>query len=179
MVLKSQLPDNIVNLLFTITNQDNKLTVLWGSWLSKNIRLINCVRSEPQNHSPFTGNATESEGRAGGRRDVINFLFTITKYHNKVTVLWWSWLSQTIQLTDCERWNGFQNHSIDWLWESLFFSRKRYRVGGTRGRKAGCRRRGGGEVIGKGAYLTENVRKVVLQKVYFRHLILYISYNKG
>jgi hypothetical protein len=31
MVLESQLPHKIVNLLFTITNQDNKLTILWGT----------------------------------------------------------------------------------------------------------------------------------------------------
>ena len=31
MVLESQLPQNIFNLLFTITNQNNKLTVLLGS----------------------------------------------------------------------------------------------------------------------------------------------------
>ena len=63
-------PYKIVNSLFTITNQDNKstksstccllllirivswrleignneLTILWGSWLSKTIQLIHCVR---------------------------------------------------------------------------------------------------------------------------------------
>jgi hypothetical protein len=31
MVLESQLPRNIVNLLFAITHQNNKLTVVWGS----------------------------------------------------------------------------------------------------------------------------------------------------
>ena len=31
MVLESQLPHKIVNSLFTITNLNNKLTVLWGS----------------------------------------------------------------------------------------------------------------------------------------------------
>ena len=29
--LESQLPHKIVNLLFTITHQNNKLTILWGS----------------------------------------------------------------------------------------------------------------------------------------------------
>ena len=31
MVLESQLPHKIVNLLFIITNKNSKLTVLWGS----------------------------------------------------------------------------------------------------------------------------------------------------
>ena len=35
LVLQGQLPPKIVNLLFTITNQDIKLTVLWGGLLSK------------------------------------------------------------------------------------------------------------------------------------------------
>ena len=34
-LLESQLPHKIVNLLFTITNRNIKLTVLWGYWLSK------------------------------------------------------------------------------------------------------------------------------------------------
>ena len=35
LVLESQLPHRIVNLLFTITNQNIQLTILWGSWLSR------------------------------------------------------------------------------------------------------------------------------------------------
>ena len=31
LVLESQLPHKIVNLLFTITYQNNKLTILWGT----------------------------------------------------------------------------------------------------------------------------------------------------
>ena len=31
MVLESQLPHRVVNLLFTITNENNKLTMLWGT----------------------------------------------------------------------------------------------------------------------------------------------------
>jgi len=34
LVLESQLPHEIVNLLFTIPNHNIKLTVLWGSWFS-------------------------------------------------------------------------------------------------------------------------------------------------
>ena len=37
MVLESQLPHKIVNLLFTITSQNNKLMILWGISLSKSI----------------------------------------------------------------------------------------------------------------------------------------------
>ena len=39
MVWESQLPHKIVNLLFTISLLHNKLTMLWGSWLSKTIYL--------------------------------------------------------------------------------------------------------------------------------------------
>ena len=38
MVLESQLPHKIVNLLMYITNRNSKLTVLWGSRLSKTIQ---------------------------------------------------------------------------------------------------------------------------------------------
>ena len=31
MILESQLPHQIVDLLFTITHQNNKSTILWGS----------------------------------------------------------------------------------------------------------------------------------------------------
>ena len=34
-VLESQLPHKIENLLFTISDWGNKMTVLWGSWLPK------------------------------------------------------------------------------------------------------------------------------------------------
>ena len=44
MIIDSQLPHKIVNLLFIITYWNNKLTVLWGSWLSKTIELIHSVR---------------------------------------------------------------------------------------------------------------------------------------
>ena len=33
MILESQIPHKTVKLLSTITNQNNKLTILWGSWL--------------------------------------------------------------------------------------------------------------------------------------------------
>ena len=33
-LLESQIPHNICNLFFTINNLDNKLTILWGCWLS-------------------------------------------------------------------------------------------------------------------------------------------------
>ena len=45
MVLESQPPHQSVNLLFTITNSNDKLTIWLGSWLSKPIQLIHCVRS--------------------------------------------------------------------------------------------------------------------------------------
>ena len=38
MVLESQLPHKTVNLLLTITTRNNKLTILWGFWLSKTNR---------------------------------------------------------------------------------------------------------------------------------------------
>ena len=31
MLLESQLPHKIVNFLFTVTNENSKLTILWGS----------------------------------------------------------------------------------------------------------------------------------------------------
>ena len=44
LVLESQLPHKIVNIMFTITNQNTELTVLWGSWLSKMNQKKHCVR---------------------------------------------------------------------------------------------------------------------------------------
>ena len=38
MVLESQVPYKIVNLLFTITYQDNTLAIFGGSWLSEAIK---------------------------------------------------------------------------------------------------------------------------------------------
>ena len=35
LVVESQLPHKIVNLLFTITHRNIKLTAMWGSWRSK------------------------------------------------------------------------------------------------------------------------------------------------
>ena len=44
MGLESQLPHKIVNLLFTITDWNNKMTILSGSWLSKAILWMHSVR---------------------------------------------------------------------------------------------------------------------------------------
>ena len=42
--LESQLPHKIVNLIFTIINQNMKLTVLWETALSKTNQEIHCVK---------------------------------------------------------------------------------------------------------------------------------------
>jgi len=44
LVLESTLPHKIFNSSFTISVEDIKLTILWGSWLSKPIQFIHCVR---------------------------------------------------------------------------------------------------------------------------------------
>ena len=45
MVLESQLPHKTVNLLFHLVIVNNKLTILWGGWLSKN-HVINTLCEE-------------------------------------------------------------------------------------------------------------------------------------
>ena len=44
LVLESQTQHKMVNLLFTFANWNIKLTVLWGSWLSKTNYQIRCIR---------------------------------------------------------------------------------------------------------------------------------------
>ena len=44
MVLESQLPHKTVKSLFTISIQNNKLTALWGGWLSKTIQSTHGAR---------------------------------------------------------------------------------------------------------------------------------------
>ena len=44
MVLESLLPNQIVNLVSTITIRNNELTALWGIRLSETIPLIHSVR---------------------------------------------------------------------------------------------------------------------------------------
>ena len=43
LVSESQLPRKIVNILFIFTDENNKLTILRGSWLSNTIWFLPCV----------------------------------------------------------------------------------------------------------------------------------------
>ena len=156
MVSESQLPHKIVNLLFTSTNLNNNLMILWGIWLSETIWLIHSVRWEqgtgrihvwraqmiprPMNPEPCTkgcqpGRPSFGVSSAKRRRlvcgsqvlshrmyyldgfrnslshKIINLLFTITCQNDKLTILWGSWLSRSIQSIHSVRWGLCLGHS--------------------------------------------------------------------
>ena len=56
LALERQLPPQTVSLLFTITNQNIKLTVLRGSRLSETYQSIHCVRQDVLTTSPLSWN---------------------------------------------------------------------------------------------------------------------------
>ena len=116
MVLESQLPHEIVNLLFTFTNENKKLTFLWGTSSNHSINTSCETRVWGDEWNPRRSSPRARPGREGRSEHACHHGGHVSRHQARV-MRWVSCTDRAARARGC----GLHDHPGDNRWANGWF----------------------------------------------------------